>query len=219
MAVTIDKTTHGAARRGMTLIEAVISVLIVGVMLVAALTTLAGSAKARVVQQVPPTYQALARQLLSEVMQAAYEDPENPGGFGVEADEDTTTRADFDDVDDYHGWTAVPPQAKDGKPLDGYPECARLVQVSMVYPSGLGVPVTGEGVPLKEIHVYVSDEGGDWYIAQGLRSKYDAHSGQFTEERTVVTWVGIDLEMGAAGDQAVHTGVNLVNQPQEPQGG
>jgi len=207
----------------MTLIEAVISVLIVGVMLVAALSTLAGAAKARVVQETPSNCQALARQLLSEVMQAAYEDPETPGGFGPEMDEDTTTRADFDDVDDYDGWVSSQPEAKDGTPLSGCPKCVRFVEVDMANPYELGIPTMGGGyttwdtVELKEIRVYVRDEAGSWYVARGLRSKFDAHSEQLTEEATVISWVGVDLEIGPDADRKVHAGVNLVNRPQQLQ--
>jgi len=224
VAIATHKTERRSPRcdhRGMTLIEAAVSVLIVGVMLVAALTTLAGAAKARFIQQRPSVYQALARQLLAEVMQAAYEDPESSDGFGPEPDEDTTTRADFDDVDDYHGWSADEAQAKDGTPLTGCPPCSRFVKVGLANPSefGFGVSVGHDDIGLKEIHVYVTDETGNGYVVRGLRCRYSENFGPSAEQANVISWAGIELQTGSGAVQKVHTAVNLVNLPQDIQGG
>jgi len=52
-----------------------------------------------------------------------YADPNQTPGFGREPTESAINRADFDDIDDYDGWKASPPQTKDGQAesdCDGY---------------------------------------------------------------------------------------------------
>ena len=134
MAMTRDHVGRSrpgrCRRRGFTLVEAAVSVLIVGLMLTAALYALGGVGKARAVGLGQGRGMLLAQDLLNEVLRAAYTDPQSPGGWGPEAEENTATRADFDDVDDYLGWSASPPQAKDGTALAGYDGWQRSVAVS-----------------------------------------------------------------------------------------
>jgi type II secretory pathway pseudopilin PulG len=102
---------------GFTMVEAVISTIIVAVMLVAALSAVGAS---RVIQYKVSLHscgQRLAESLLAEIARHAYEDPNGPVVFGPESGEQTTVRSDFDDVDDYHGWTETPPTEKDGSAI------------------------------------------------------------------------------------------------------
>ncbi len=46
-------------------------------------------------------------------------------------------RRTFDDVDDYHGWFASPPQLRNGDPIDMYEGWSRGVSVSRVNPATL----------------------------------------------------------------------------------
>jgi type II secretory pathway pseudopilin PulG len=128
---TASTSGYGA---GFTVIEAVISTIIVAIMLVAALGTVGAS---RLVQQetsLADRGRLLAESLLAEIMQQQYQDPNEPVVFGSEADEATATRVDFDDVDDYHGWSAGPPVAKDGTALTIAPGWTRNVAVVWVDP-------------------------------------------------------------------------------------
>jgi hypothetical protein len=54
----------------------------------------------------------LADDLMSEILQLPYSDPDSTPTMGAETGETTGTRYAFDDVDDYHGWSEQPPQPK-----------------------------------------------------------------------------------------------------------
>ena len=98
-------------RRGITLIESLIAV---------SLTTLAGSALLSTIGSTvqistDSTYtaiaQGLADQLMDEVSAAKFPrtgSSMTSGGQG---------RTGFDDLDDYNGWNASPPQTRDGMPI------------------------------------------------------------------------------------------------------
>ena len=81
----------------------------------------------------------LSQQLLSEIQQHGYEDPDVATvSLGVDAGEVATDRADFDDVDDYTGWFASPPQDMAGLTDPGQDAWSREVSVVWVNPSDLG---------------------------------------------------------------------------------
>jgi type II secretory pathway pseudopilin PulG len=99
----------------MSLIETTISVLLVGILFAVALNTLGASSMARSSHARQEMALLLAQDLMSEILQHPYEDPDqtpNPGG--VETGEGTANRMDFDDVDDYRGWSASPPESRNG---------------------------------------------------------------------------------------------------------
>src|SRR3954468_25095313 len=97
--------TSRAAQRGFTLIEAVFATVIVGVMLAAALQTVAVSARLQAKSGDKARGTALADALMSEILAQAYEDPNGSVLFGREVGEGTTTRSSCDHVDDYNGWS------------------------------------------------------------------------------------------------------------------
>jgi len=132
--LTAHAIKRPARSRAFTIVEAVISTIIVAVMLVAALSTVGAS---RLVQQetsLAVRGRQLAESLMAEILRQDYQDPNEPVSFGPEADESAVTRADFDDVDDYHGWSSSPPVAKDGTPLTNSTGWQRSVTVAWVVP-------------------------------------------------------------------------------------
>lgn len=126
------RTAH--RRSGLTLVEATIAVVIVGVMLVAALSTLAGSRRGRQTIGGRSRGCHLAEQLMEEILPLPYADPVYKSGMGPGSDEQTGTRDVFDDVDDYAGWSASPPQTPDGTALTGFEGWTRSVEVQWVQP-------------------------------------------------------------------------------------
>lgn len=122
--------------------EAALSVLILGVVLVAALNTV-GSSKASQQRNVDRTRGTqLAQDLMTEILEQAYA---NPGGgigaMGIDpAEVGDGNRALWDDIDDYDGWSASPPQTKDGSALDAFEGWSRSVEVEWV--SSLDFSVT-----------------------------------------------------------------------------
>ena len=109
-------TRNGANAPAFTLVEAVLSTVIVSVMFVAALNTVGASRLTQHRAALASRGRMFAELLLSEVTEQNYKDPGASPVFGPETGESTMTRADFDDVDDYNGWSKRP-EAKDGSVL------------------------------------------------------------------------------------------------------
>ena len=74
--------------------------------------------------------------------------------LGAESGE---TRANYDDVDDYNGWTASPPELSDGTALSlgGYTRSAKIIHVVFDDPTTESGSYTG----MKRITVTVSKNG------------------------------------------------------------
>lgn len=136
-----------SGRNAFTIVEAVISTVIVAVMFVAALSTVSASKVTQHRVALVNRGRLLAESLLSEVLQQSYEDPDGAAVFGVESGEPTTVRADFDDVDDFDGWSSSPPAGRDGTPLTDSTGWKRTVKVEWVNSSDPGqVSATETGV-------------------------------------------------------------------------
>ena len=195
---------------GFTLVEAAVCVVVVALMLVAAMNTLGGVARARQFQIRPQVARGLARQLLTEVLQAQYEDPDKPDNWGVEPDETVGSRIDFDDLDDYDAWAAKPPQAKNGAPMVSYSEWRRAVTVARVEPYGLSV-IPGQDTGLRMVTVTVVDATGGTTVLSALRSRHGAGENPPGQETTCVRWAGVELETQGSG--RIDWGVVLLNEP------
>lgn len=158
-------------RRAMTLVEVSMSILIVGVMLVAALNTV-GAARVGL-QRVGDRSRGtmLAQQLMAEVLAQAYEDPDyGPGSFGLGGDEvGDGSRALWEDVDDYDGWSASPPEDKKGNPLAGFDNWGRSVTVAWVNPDNPSAAVMSD-TRVKSITVNVTHNGASVANSVSLRS-------------------------------------------------
>ena len=131
--------------RAFTLVEAVGSVLIVAVMFVAVMSTVGAARMSQYKMSGRSRGTALAQDLLAEILQVAYEDADSPGGpIGTEVSEGISTRADFDDVDDYDGWYASPPQQRDGTVIPDLPDWSRQVVVAWINTSDTTIGVGAE---------------------------------------------------------------------------
>lgn len=128
------KATWGAGLRAaaFTLVETVIATALVAVMFVAALNTVAASRLTQHRASLVSQGRLLAESLMSEILMQNYQEPDGAPVFGRESGESATTRAVYDDVDDYHGWSASPPVARDGTPLTNATDWTRTVRVEWV---------------------------------------------------------------------------------------
>jgi len=129
-----DMNAHDMARRNapaFTIVEAAISTIIVAVMFVAALNTVGTSKLTQHRAALTSRGRLFAEMLLSEIQQQSYQDSGANPVFGPETGESTTTRADFDDVDDYHGWSGAP-TAKDGTAVANSTGWAQTVTVEWI---------------------------------------------------------------------------------------
>jgi len=110
--------TGRCAAAGVTLVESAISVVIVGVMFVAVLNMVAGAQTTEYANLHRSRGLVLAEDLMNEILQWPYMEPgATSSAITREAGEGGGNRSRFDDLDDYHGWKASPPQALDGSAI------------------------------------------------------------------------------------------------------
>jgi prepilin-type N-terminal cleavage/methylation domain-containing protein len=140
--------------RGLTLIEVVASTMIVSLMAVAALNALAAATKSANSIGNRAIAAGLADELMSEIMMQSYSDPDGSPVFGHESGESTSVRSAFDDIDDYDGWIASPPQYRDGTVIPDRTNWRQRVPVTYVSPTDLvTTSATDQGV--KRIRVQI----------------------------------------------------------------
>ncbi|UCD54784.1 MAG: type II secretion system protein [Candidatus Omnitrophota bacterium] len=102
----------------------------------------------------------LARDMMDEILAKGFDDPDG-SAFGLE---ETEPRNNFDDVDDYDGWSKNPPQDVNGTPYDGtdtipdYSAFTRAVTVENVPENDFDIeaPSTDGTTDAKRIVVTVS---------------------------------------------------------------
>src|SRR5262245_25665686 len=121
--------------RGLTLIEVIASTLIVGLMAVATLNGLASATKSANSIGNRAVAAGLADELMSEIVMQSYSDPDGAAVFGRETGESASPRSQFDDVDDYNGWNASPPQYRDGTVIPDRTNWRQRVTVTRATPA------------------------------------------------------------------------------------
>ena len=149
--------------RGLSYAEVAVSVIIVSVLLVAALRLFGDLGRARLNTLDRDAGATLALEMIQEIKQQYYNDPDGSPVFGPEADEVATTRNAFDDVDDYHNWTATPPQARDGTQVDNHQNMTRSVEVRRVAANDFAQSAVADQ-SFKEVVITV--KSGDQEISQ-----------------------------------------------------
>ena len=208
--LSMNPPRSSANRHGLTLVEAAISVVILAVLITMVLNTFGSLAKARQLGLSRNIATGLANQLLSEVVQNFYVDPSGPSVFGPETGEAGTSRAQFDDVDDYHNWTESPPQFKDGSTIPGLVGWARKVTVEHIDPDTMAPSgATDRGV--KKISVTVTDPRGVSTTVVALRSKAGVYDVRPVSQTKCVGWVGVALQIGSDSSTRAYSGTNMLN--------
>jgi MSHA pilin protein MshD len=128
------RTVNYQLRTGFTLMEAVLSTVIVAVMLVTALNTVGASRLTQHKAVLVSRGRMFAESLLTEILEQGYQNPTGQDVFGLEPGKAGTTRAAYNDVDDYDGLSESPPVAKDGSGLPNSANWSRTVAVVWVDP-------------------------------------------------------------------------------------
>ena len=198
---------------GFTLVEVVISSLVVALMLVAAMTTLGAVGRDYGMVREFQLGHLLGEKLVAEILQQAYFDPNDPSGFGVEAGESTGTRVDFDDVDDYEGWSDSPPQLRDGTAIPGAEGWARTVTVWWADVLDPGTQMGAE-TGLKRVRVEVTSPRGKVFTVESLRSSSGALELAPPVDRTYVTAVSAELQVGTQDTVTVES-VSIGNHAED----
>jgi len=125
-------------RRAIGYLEAVMAAAVLGIALAAGLTAYGAFAQGVAADREVTIATELAAQLAAEIRTRAFEDPVAPI-FGPETGENDGTRLQFDDVDDYDGWSASPPKLRDGTAMTEFAGFAQQVSVTNDLARGLKV--------------------------------------------------------------------------------
>ena len=208
------RSARTSCRRGLSLTEVVVSTMLVGIVMVGALATIGAVFRTQRTNENQYKSPVLAHHLMSEILQMAYEDPGGAPQFGREATEVAGTRADWNDVDDYDGWSATPPQTQDGSVLPNLDGWTRSVQVQYLLPGSAPV-VTGSDQGLKLITVTVTDPAGKGTMLSAMRSRWGALEQPLGVDTILTTWVGVEVQVGSNGLLSP-AGTNLVNHARNP---
>jgi prepilin-type N-terminal cleavage/methylation domain-containing protein len=194
-------------RRGLTLVEALVSLAIVGLLVLAGLSAMGASFRFRQAARTT-TGDELALSLITEIVQSNYEEPDVTPLFGREF-ESSGNRDGWDDVDDYDGWSASPPQAKDGTVMTGFTGWTHAASVQRVDPMTLAA--VGTDVGLKLIIVTVISPSGAKTTLTALRSANGSYDERPALDSEVLTWIGFELEPTDADGATIAGATNLLN--------
>lgn len=104
-------------RRGFSLVEAMVAVTLVAVSCSAMLLSVSVALQATEASRGTSRANMLAQELMTEISACRWADSTEASHWGPETDETGTTRAAFDDIDDYDGWSG-PPQTRGGVTYD-----------------------------------------------------------------------------------------------------
>ncbi len=156
-------------RRSFTIIESVLSTLIVGVMMVAAVRVVAASRVIQFKNAARVQGALLAEALLNEIVRKPYEDAASPV-FGREAGETGTVRDSLDDVDDYNGWSEKPPVESSGSPIPGLGDWGLQVVVERVLPLSVTGPAAAVETGAKRITVKATFNGVPIFTSIAVRT-------------------------------------------------
>jgi type II secretory pathway pseudopilin PulG len=159
-------------RDALTLIEVVASTMIVGLMAVAALNTLGAATRSADSLGNRAVAAGLADELMSEILQTAYSDPNSSPVFGPEGSESNGPRSAFDDVDDYDGWNKSPPQYRDGATIPNRTGWRQMVTVTRVVP-GDPTQTTGSDQSAKRIKVTIQHNNQTLAEQYAVRANLD----------------------------------------------
>lgn len=187
-----------AARRGVSLVEVAFSAMLIGVMLVATMNGVGAVFKTRLAARQRQQGDALAHELVIEILQNAYADPQDSSGFGPESGESGTTRAGFDDVDDYNSLADSPPKDKLGTALPNSTGWSRQVTVSRAETaSPLQTATVESGV--KRIAVTAVSPTGERTTLTAFRCSAGSLEMKPPLDQTYVTGVRASVQVGSEG--------------------
>jgi type II secretory pathway pseudopilin PulG len=158
-AEPLGSLNYRRRRGGFTIVEAAMATLIVGLVLSVALVAVGASRASRTRMADRVRGEQLALDLMAEILQTAYQDPvQATPAFGLEPGESATSRAAWNDVDDYNGWTESPPTTKAGNVIPDFTGWTRRVVVEWIDPTTLA-PTSTANTGIKRITVAVQRGG------------------------------------------------------------
>lgn len=170
MKQAMHNTVNGRRAAGITLVETVLSLVILGGAFVAALNTIASARGAQAIVSQRQVGMALAEDLMAEILsKPLYKEGSS---VGPEVDEMVAlNRSLFDDMDDFHSWSSSPPVDADGETIDGAEGYSRQVAVSYVeLMNPAKTTYTDEGI----VRITVTVKAGGKVVAELTSYRTDA---------------------------------------------
>ncbi|MEM6392556.1 MAG: prepilin-type N-terminal cleavage/methylation domain-containing protein [Planctomycetota bacterium] len=152
------QTRHLHAQPGFTLVEVLVASTILAFITLAVINAIAVGQQQAIAALDDGRAAALAEATLEEVLALPYADPGGDTTFGPDAGE--STRADFDALDDYHGWSQAANSITDPAGV-AYPSTFQDLQRSVtVVDRTVSVASLGGDHTGRAITVTVTDPGG-----------------------------------------------------------
>ncbi len=124
------------SRVGLTLMEVLVSLILVSTVLLVSITASANLLRNSHMASSGILADQLASQILDEISTKNFRDTDSNVIFGLEPDESITNRTTFDDVDDYHNYVNSPPTQRDGTAINGFSGWSYTVSVQPVIVDG-----------------------------------------------------------------------------------
>ena len=148
-------------RCGVTLLEVIISLILVSSIILVSMTASANLMRNKSVSMEAIRGHDLAFQILDEVTATAFEDADDDQIFGRETNETATNRTDFDDVDDYHNYSTSLPTHRDGTAIAGLTGWSFSIAVTPAITTASGIlTMPSVPAPLRLVTVtYVAPSG------------------------------------------------------------
>jgi prepilin-type N-terminal cleavage/methylation domain-containing protein len=146
---------HRRTTRGFSLVESIVSTLIVGFLLVVATSTVATSTQQQATNVDEITANTLADSLLAEISSLDYMEPGvSVSAIARESGEASNSKTNYDDVDDFHGWQEQPPQTSSGIAIPNRSSWKRSVSVQWVIVNNDGT-MTGSMIETRSKRIQV----------------------------------------------------------------
>lgn len=139
--------------RGFTLVEAMMSMLVVSILLVGSMNAAGSAGMAQFKASERTTGRLLAAGLLNDILAMNYEDADTTPALGIESGESSASKSAWDDVDDFNGWTESPPQNYNGTAMSNMTGWQRSVTVTRIAAADLTQSASETGAKLITVTV------------------------------------------------------------------
>ena len=178
-------------RPAFTMIEVIVSTVIISAAMVAAVASAGSAARSRLAAERIRMSAMIADEIVGEIVTKRYADPE--GGTGIGTDAGESTRSQYDDVDDYHNFAATPPTRWSGATFDKSDGWIVVVQVHNVHPTNPGTITTADS-GLKRIWVRVRDPDEVWRQRYVFRARGGVLEQNFATDTTITTMILAEIQ-------------------------